>query len=145
MIIMQPRVLVLMATLSTAFGVHAQSNTCTLETMKNNLAAKAEITSNPSTSLIEASDNAHFASNERRIACSEADLLRMGFSIKATWREGPAQSTNKGFEEMTIYELNELAVRCYAEYQLDAPGPSSKVLWSRYACQQIVPTRLKSK
>lgn len=124
----------------------AAQDLCTLTTLQQNLdAAAAVVPEKSGMYLVQSTDDKKAVSIERRVPCSEADLLKLGFQIRQTTRYSPAQSTAGGFEEVALYQREQFALRCYFEYELDKPGKNAKVLWSRGACQQIVPTRLVDK
>ena len=124
----------------------AAQDSCSLAMLQENLDVAAAVVPEKSNMyLVQSTDTKKAVSIERRVPCSEADLLKLGFQIRQTTRYSPAQSTAGGFEEVALYQREQYTLRCYFEYALDKPGRNAKVLWSRGACQQIVPTRLVDK
>lgn len=127
-------------------GVCAAQETCSLTSLQENLDIAAAVSPDKSTAyLVQSVDPKKIISIELRVPCSEADLLKLGFQIRQNIRYSASQSTAGGFEEVALYQREQFALRCYFEYALDKPGRNAKVLWSRSACQQIVPTRLVAK
>lgn len=119
---------------------------CDIKDLQKNLAVEpAVIPEKGNSLLVQSTDATKVVSSELRVACIEADLLKLGFAIRAYQRVAPIHSTGASYEEITIYQREEVAVRCYQEYALDKPGPEARPLWSRSACQQIVPIRLVRK
>lgn len=119
---------------------------CNLASLEANLAQAPEVDFPPAKgAILQSPDDNLFVSTERRVPCAEYQLLKLGFEVQASWRAGPTDSTNGAFEEMTLYQRGPLSVRCYSEFSLSNAGPMSKVYWTRYACQQIVPPRLRPK
>lgn len=124
----------------------AAQDSCSLTMLQQNLDVGAVVVPEKSSGyIVQSSDPKKAVSIELRVPCSEADLLKLGFLIRHTVRYSPGQSTAGGFEEVALYQREQFALRCYFEYELDKPGENAKVLWSRSACQQIVPTRLVTK
>lgn len=119
-------------------------STCSLAALQQNARVTAEVAPDPRTSLVQAPSPAtHYISNERRVACSVADLLQLGFELKAAQRHGPEGSTNGAFEEILYLERGSLLVKCYDELTLSARLDSAQVTSSRSACQQVVQSRLR--
>lgn len=128
------------------YSICAAQDACSLPLLKKNLdIAAAVIPEKSNAYLVQSIDPKEIVSVERRVPCSEADLLKLGFKIRENIRYSPGQSTAGGFEEVVLYQREQFALRCYFEYALDKPSENAKVLWSRSACQQIVPTRLVPK
>jgi hypothetical protein len=122
----------------------AGQEVCSLKTLQENLDAKPEIVATKDNSyIIETKEPKKFISIDRRVPCSEADLLKLGFEIRTSLNITPVESTGGGFEAVTLYQRKSLAVRCFFEYGLDKPGQEAKITWSRTACQQVVPVRVR--
>jgi hypothetical protein len=116
---------------------------CKMETFKANLATpNAVVPTKENFGIAESTDPTKFLSIEKRVLCTESDLLNLGFQIRAMNRYGPSESSNGRFETQTLYQLGKFAVNCYYEYELDKPGKTSQVIWSRAACQQIASNRV---
>jgi hypothetical protein len=125
---------------------YAAQNSCSLTMLQQNLDVAAAVMPEKSNAyLVQSVDPKKVISAELRVPCSEADLLKLGFQIQQNIRYNPGQSTGGGFEEVALYQKEQFALRCYFEYELDKPSENAKVLWSRSACQQIVPNRLRAK
>lgn len=122
----------------------ASASTCSLTALQRNAQVPAGVAPDPRTSLVQAPSPAtHYVSNERRVPCSVADLLQLGFELKTAQRHGPQDSTNGAFEEILYLQRGSLLVKCYDELTLSARSDSAQVTSSRSACQQVVQSRLR--
>lgn len=117
---------------------------CSLTALQRNAQMPAEVAPDARTFLVQAPSPAtNYVSNERRVACSVADLLQLGFELKTAQRHGPEDSTNGAFEEILYLQRGSLLVKCYDELTLTARSDSAQVTSSRSACQQVVQSRLR--
>jgi hypothetical protein len=116
---------------------------CSTQALLDNLKVSAEIRPNQSSFLIQSPDpQKSFVSSEKRIPCTEADLMTMGFDLKTAYRTGPADSTNGAFESVAYYQHGPVLVACYNEMTLSDRSDAAQVLSTRSACQQVVQPRL---
>jgi hypothetical protein len=119
---------------------------CTLLEMRTNLERTPDVVaSKENGGIVQSSDPNMFTSFEKRVTCTDSDLLKLGFQFKSMQRYAPGASTNGAYETVSSYQLNDFLIHCYTEFALDKPGLEAKVLWVRNVCQQITPAKLIKK
>ena len=158
-VLQQCNVLALLLATTVSSTIHAQTQpkgrtpstpptsaqVCSIANMEANLQQPAEVLPNAQNLLVQSPNpDQTFANMERRVPCSTADLLVLGFELKTAYRSGPQDSTNGAFEGVSYLQRGPLLVVCYDEMRLSDRSDSAKVLSTRFACQQIVQPRFRS-
>ena len=120
------------------------ADTCNIDLFEKNSSNPSAVMPNDS-NIYKSPDAGQSIFTEKRLPCTSADLLALGFEIKVSQRYGPRDSTNGGFEDVLVLQKGKYAVFCYSEFALRKIKGKTVMNSGDIACQQLVQPRLFAK